>query len=403
MKKVRVYRIFVFSAVVVGLLFSGICVADFQASPLFSDGIELEKTGSPTEFSRAGEIINYTYVVKNTSGDELLNVEVTDDLVDVSCPNPSSLNRVTSDECFKPKVYSGEMTCTGTYTITEEDVAAGEVVNKATVSASGTSYTSCCKCGPAFNIEASDSFTVTYKPPQEPELSLTKTGSPDVFMAAGEEITYTYLIENTGNGAAEGPVTVSDDLVDVTCPGGDLAPGAHITCTGTYTIQEGDIAAGSVTNNATAFAGDVSAEDSFTVTLDADPALSLVKTASPTVFSTPGGLVQFTFELTNTGDVPLSSPFTVDDSLDLSDFSCASATQLPPGESLTCSGWYTAVSGDVGQTIENCATATGKFYGGDVTSQESCVPVFYQAPKEKEGEEPGSQNPCEPWPECSDV
>ena len=58
---------------------------------------------------------------------------------------------------------------------------------------------------------------------------------------------------NAGNVTISGPITVSDDkIASVTCPAGDLAPGAVITCTASYTVTQADLNNGSVTNIATA-------------------------------------------------------------------------------------------------------------------------------------------------------
>jgi hypothetical protein len=56
-------------------------------------------------------------------------------------------------------------------------------------------------------------------------------------------IVYTYIVKNTGNVALTGPFTVNDDkLGPISCgAAGELAPGATVTCTATYTIQASDL------------------------------------------------------------------------------------------------------------------------------------------------------------------
>jgi hypothetical protein len=74
-----------------------------------------------------GQTISYCYVVKNT-GNVTLNgpITVTDDkIATVTCP-AGNLAPGTS------------ITCTGSYTITQQDLDNGKVVNSATAHASGT-------------------------------------------------------------------------------------------------------------------------------------------------------------------------------------------------------------------------------------------------------------------------
>lgn len=98
------------------------------------------------------------------------------------------------------------------------------------------------------------------------ELTLDKqitSGNP--YAAAGNLITYDYLVANTGNVSLAGPVSVDDDRTSVVCPDvtttGNLDvmlnPGESITCTAEYSVTTDDVAAGSVTNTATATAGGV--------------------------------------------------------------------------------------------------------------------------------------------------
>ena len=95
----------------------------------------------------------------------------------------------------------------------------------------------------------------------------------------------------------------------MTCPAtASLAPAASITCTATYTITQADLDAGSVTNIATATAdgvGDLGAPTRATVDRRAGPALTLVKTATPTTYDAVGDVITYSYVVTNSGNVTL--------------------------------------------------------------------------------------------------
>ena len=70
---------------------------------------------------------------------------------------------------------------------------------------------------------------------------------------AGSTIDYTFLVTNTGNVTITG-IVVNDAQLDAAavCPVTTLAPGASTTCTGTHTITQAEVDAGTVDNSATA-------------------------------------------------------------------------------------------------------------------------------------------------------
>ena len=81
-----------------------------------------------------------------------------------------------------------------------------------------------------------------------------------------------------------------------------LAPGASITCTASYSITQADLDAGSVTNVASASNGTTtSPTDTETVTAVQSPALSIVKTATPTTYSAVGAVISYSYLVTNSG------------------------------------------------------------------------------------------------------
>jgi hypothetical protein len=107
----------------------------------------------------------------------------------------------------------------------------------------------------------------------------------------------------------------------------------------------------------------VSAVSSAAVQAPQDPALTLVKTAAPTV-AHAGDRVTYSFRMTNTGDVtlhdlsPSERAFTGSGRLPVID--CPATAALAPLQTLTCTADYTVTSQDVkAGTIRNTATASG--------------------------------------------
>ena len=107
----------------------------------------------------------------------------------------------------------------------------------------------------------------------------------------GTNVTYDYVVTNTGNIPVSGisvnevSFTGSGPLSPISCPSTSLAPAAQLTCTATYTLTQADIDSGELQNTAdatgTAATGPVTSNDS-TVTTPQNPSpkLSLTKSAS---------------------------------------------------------------------------------------------------------------------------
>ena len=210
-----------------------------------------------------------------------------------------------------------------------------------------------------------------------PALTLQKTALPETYSAVGVVIDYAYKLTNTGNVPLTGPFTVADNKVSVICPTTtELAPGAFITCTASYTITQSDLDAGSVVNQAQgkgAFLGEdvLSNQASATVTAVQNPALTLAKTATPATFALPGQVIVYEYVLTNSGNVTLQGPFTVTDDK-VAVVTCPNQASLAPAASLTCTANYTTTAGDVAAgSVTNSATAEGSFDGNPVGSNQA--------------------------------
>lgn len=96
--------------------------------------------------------------------------------------------------------------------------------------------------------------------PAAPAMELTKTSDVQRATAAGQKITYSFVVKNTGNIAledvaiAEGEFSGKGTLPTPTCPTAPVAPGASTTCTAVYTVLEADLTGKDLTNTATASA-----------------------------------------------------------------------------------------------------------------------------------------------------
>ncbi len=90
------------------------------------------------------------------------------------------------------------------------------------------------------------------------------------------------------------------------------------------------------------------------------PKLTLLKTASPTVYTSVGNIINYSYKLTNNGNVNLQAPFAVADNK-TSVICPALPTTLTPGASITCSAIYVITQADMNAgSVTNIAQATAK-------------------------------------------
>jgi large repetitive protein len=323
--------------------------------------ITLDKQAGVPTGTAAGDTIDYSFVVTNTGNVTLDPISVDDPLVGtVSCP-------VT---VLAP---AESATCTATYTLTQADVDAGHVANTATATGTDPNGT---------DVTATDSTDTPIT--AGPAISLDKQAGVPTGNAAGDTIDYSFVVTNTGNVTLD-PVSVDDPKVGaVTCPVTVLAPGVSTTCTATYTLTQGDVDAGHVANTATATgtdpAGtDATATDSTDTPITAGPAITLDKQAGVPTGTAAGDTIDYSFVVTNTGNVTLD-PISVDDPT-VGTVTCP-VTTLAPGESTTCTAMYTLTQADVdaGEVV-NVATATGTDpTGTDVTATDTTTTPIAPAP-----------------------
>ncbi|MEU7524299.1 hypothetical protein AB0A74_01035 [Saccharothrix sp. NPDC042600] len=325
----------------------------------FSGVLDLTKTANPVTVSAAGQVISYDFVVTNNTNQTLANVRVAEDAFSGTGTPPT----VTCPAALGP---GEQATCTATYAVTQDDMNAGTITNTATAHGDPLSG------GPT--VDSAPSSAVV-SAPHVASLTLVKSADPVTLSAAGQTVVYSFVVTNTGNVSLSG-ITVSDQLaapagpaVTVVCPSTTLDPGASTTCTATYTATQADVDHGSIVNTATVTAtapgGDQVTGEPSTVTIPVPtgPAITLVKSANPGSVSQAGDTVTYSFLISNTGNVTLSSVSVIDTVAAPAGpplvVNCPSNT-LSVGASMTCSAVYVVRQSDVDHgSIGNTATATG--------------------------------------------
>jgi LPXTG-site transpeptidase (sortase) family protein len=221
--------------------------------------------------------------------------------------------------------------------------------------------------------------------------------APSGVVNAGDTITYSFSVENTGTVTITSIVVTDPLLPSLTCTIASLASAATASCTATnniYTLTQADINAGSRANTATATGkdpgnNDVTDLDTKSVTLTPVPSIVLTKTATlddtivaPNGVINVGDTITYTFSVENTGNVTITN-INVTDPL-LPSLTCTIAS-LAPGATVNCSAGnnvYTLTQADVDMgSRANTATATGKDPGNnDVADTDTRNTTLTQAP-----------------------
>ncbi|MGO2559315.1 DUF7507 domain-containing protein [Brachybacterium sp.] len=336
--------------------------------------ITIDKMGAldPEATGAAGDAVTFTFLVTNTGNVTLDGVAVADPL-----PNLSDLTYGDWPQAEGVLAPGETVTATATYALTQSDVDAGAVDNTAT--AVGTPPT-------GDPVDAQDDETV--RVPSAPGISLDKNGALEG-LAAGDTIEYSFDVANTGNVTLTG-VEIADDLAglsDITYgqwPGteGTLAPGQSVTATASYTLTQADVDAGAVDNLATATGTPPSGEppvdeDETTVPVPGSPLITLVKDGAleDGAAGAAGDTLNYSFVVTNDGNVTLSGVGIADQLEGLSDISFGewpgAEGTLAPGQSVTATATYSLTQADVdGGGVDNTATATGTPPSGDPVQDE---------------------------------
>lgn len=237
------------------------CTVTNAAKPV---GLTLVKSASTAGTGVAGDHVTYSFVVTNSGDLALSGIHIDES----AFSGTGTLGTITCPQTTLAPL--AQTTCTADYTLTQADVDAGTLTNTATASGNPPGST-------AVVTSADSSATVT--PDRHTALTLVKSASAST-AAAGDTITYSYAVTNSGSVPLSDVAITETDfsgtgaLSAVSCPSGSVVPGASVTCTASYVVTADDMAAGRLTNTATAsataprgFTDPVSATSTATVTL----------------------------------------------------------------------------------------------------------------------------------------
>jgi len=306
--------------------------------------ISLVKSADAASVSAEDDPIAYSFLVANSGNVTLSAISITDVPVGaVSCP-ATTLAPGASTTC----------TADAAYLTTQTQIDAGQVNNTASVAADP----------PVGNaVSATDSVAVPAI--ASPAISLVKSADVPSVSAADDPIAYSFEVTNIGNVTLTS-ITVTDVPVGaITCPATTLAPGASTTCTADapYLTTQAQVDAGDVVNTASV-AGNppsgqaVSATDSLTVPVPSGAQIAILKSSDVSSVNAQDDPINYSFEVTNVGNVTLSSVTVTD--IPVGAVTC-SATLLLPGAFTTCTAdaayLATQAQVDAGQ-VDNTATVT---------------------------------------------
>ncbi|WP_338226522.1 DUF7507 domain-containing protein, partial [Algoriphagus confluentis] len=290
-----------------------------------------------------GDVIEYSLTVTNTGNVTLTDVTITDPLTGL-------------DQNIGTLAPGESETITTTYTVTQQDVDRGSVINLAT--ATGTDPD-------GGETEGTDEIEVTGE--KNPAISIEKSTTTESFDQEGDVIEYSLTVTNTGNVTLT-DVTITDPLTGLDQNIGTLAPGESETITTTYTVTQQDVDRGSVTNLATATGtdpdgGETGGSGSVVVEGEGNPSIDLTKTAGVETYTEVGQEIPYTLVVTNTGNETLTNVVVLDPLTGLVE----TIPNLDPGESVSIETTYVVTEGDISAgTITNTATATGNAADGQL-------------------------------------
>ena len=335
--------------------------------PVYKPSIALAKTAEVKQDDQAiegkalaGETVEYSFDVHNTSKVTLRNVTLADEKVsDLKCPK----TELAPDE---------HMTCTATHVLTPQDAEADTYDNTATVTGENVQ---------GEKAEATSEAKVVVGTPKV-DLAKSIKDKKDSYNF-GDQIVYEITVTNTGTTDLN-DVVITDvftherEGADIVCPdgfdpaAGTLAQGTKVTCTVTTEVTQEDLDTLTKIDNRADVSAKYRTADNVVETeeqkkanneasapLNVKASIKLEKSiVEPKALYAQGEPVTYKFVITNTGTQTLDNPKVLDSKLGADEISCGEGP-IAPNASVECTADYKVSAEDAATNgkIENVATA----------------------------------------------
>jgi uncharacterized repeat protein (TIGR01451 family) len=298
-------------------------------------GLEVAKSANATH-AHVGETVTYTYRITNTGNMTLTTVMADDDLLG-EVPGltgplaPNATRNVTLDYLVQESDLPGPLA--NTVTVTGTDELANSIVV--------TDFVSITVIAAGLGLEVNKSVNTAQA-------------------TVGETIIYTYHITNTGTITLTNIIADDDRLGEVPGLTGTLLPGASLLDTFDYVVQESDfpglLVNTVVVTGTDSLANSIVVSDSASVTVIAvNLGLEVAQSANITQ-AIVGEMITYTYRITNTGNVTLTTITANDDLLGAVE---GLESPLAPTDSQLATLSYVVQESNLPGPLVNTVTITG--------------------------------------------
>lgn len=324
------------------------------------DWTVVKSKSSSTTLTAAGDVVTYDITVTNTGFGVIPGVTITDaNAVIGTCDQTNGGDLAVGDS----------ITCSASHVVTLAEVTAGQTVNTAMASSTGSigptnSNTVISTITPAATPQAPPAG-----PSSSPALSIVKALTGQAPSKVGDVATYSLTVTNTGGLSLTG-VTVTDanailGSCSVALPA-TLAVGASFTCSATHKVTLADLNAGFILNVAVATStgsnATTSTSNEVTTPLAQVKALTVSKYEIPASKYAQGDSIRYLIVVRNVGNVTVNGISVEDANAVLATCNPAVPTaSLEPGQTVVCSATHLISAADfaAGQVLNVASVKIG--------------------------------------------